>query len=170
MRTAGRWPPLMLTRPARSCEIFCDPRVGNPRASAAAAWATWRGVAVGCRPVHPVVDRRARQVVGRKVADALIAACASWRRPSRKLEAELQRDDAPPELVDDIWFGQHPAGWALERRRDRRRRHVRTGARIEGTTWIIGSRLPATPRTATAMPTIPPADRPSAALSRPDAE
>ena len=139
MRTAGRWPPLMLTRPTPgSCEIFCARRV-SARSSTCGSGSVSRGERqrqdrrVG--RVDLAVDRAASagRAAGRCAA-ALIAACTSCSATSmRQLEAELQRDDrAPPELVDVIWFKPgHLAELPLERRRDRRRHHVGARARIE---------------------------------------
>ena len=66
MRTAGRWPPLMLTRPTPgSCEIFCAMRVSARSCSLVQRHRLRRqreGEDRRVGRIDLVVDRRARQV------------------------------------------------------------------------------------------------------------
>ena len=138
MRTAGFWPPLMLTRPTPgSCEIFCASRV-SARSSHLRQRQRLRGQRqredrrVG--RVGLAVDRRVGQVRGRKVPPALIAACTSCSATS------MLRSSVNCSVMTERPVGAgrghlvqpgHLAELALQRRGDGGRHHVRAGAGIE---------------------------------------
>ena len=139
MRTAGRWPPLMLTRPTPgSWEIFWASRVST------ISW-TWVSGSVfevarerDDRRVGGIdlgVDRRRRQIGRQQIAG----------RVDRRLhlllggvegyvEAELQGDDRGAGRTGRRHLVQagHLAELPLQRRRHRRGHHLGTGARVEG--------------------------------------
>ena len=138
MRTAGRWPPLMLTRPTpgKLRDLLRDPRVGQvlelrqrQRLRGERQREDRR-----VRRIDLVVDRRGRQVGRQEIAGRVDRRLHFLLGDvERELEGELQRDHrgAAGARRRHLVQPRHLAELALERRRDRRGHHVGTRARIE---------------------------------------
>src|SRR5215471_1042855 len=122
MRTAGRWPPLILTRPTPgSCEIFCARRV-SARSS------TW------VSGIDLSVYRRRRQIRRQQ-----IAGCIDRRldlllgHVETEVETELQRYDRGTRRTRrrHLVEARHLPELHFERGCDRRGHHVGTGAGVK---------------------------------------
>ncbi|MCY1403546.1 hypothetical protein D9M71_187300 [compost metagenome] len=108
IRTAGRWPPLMLTRPTPEiCEIFCARRVSTR------SWICGSGmlsditarVRIGASAGFTLLNTGwFGRSLGSRLCALLIAACTSCSATSRLLSRLNCRviTEAPPELVEDI--------------------------------------------------------------------
>ena len=138
-RIAGFWPPLMLTSPTPgSCEIFWASRVSARSCDLATAAASSRSAPASGSARRPDWSccrsaGSADRAAGRSPA-ALIAACTCCSATSMSSSSAncSVMTEQPSELVDVICVRPgHLAELALERRRDRRRHHVRARARIE---------------------------------------
>ena len=139
MRTAGRWPPLMLTRPTPgSCEIFCASRV-SARSSTCGQRQGLRGERqrqdrrVG--RIDLGVDRRRRQVGRQQVAGGVDRRLHLLLGDvEAEVEAELQGDDRGAGRAGrgHLVEARHLAELPLQRRGDRGGHHLRAGAGIEG--------------------------------------
>src|SRR5262252_7554092 len=110
MRTAGRCPPLMLTRPTPgNCEIFCARRV-SARSS---TWVSGIVLEVNAKVrigasagLTLAYIGGAGRSDGNRLPAALIAAwtsCSATSRLRSRLNCSVMTE-APAELVDDIWL------------------------------------------------------------------
>ena len=138
MRTAGFWPPLMLTRPTPgNCEILgASLRVGEifhlRKRNLLRSQRQSQDRRIG--RIGLAVDRRHRKIrrqIGSRSVDRLLHFLLG--DIDVETQIELQRDDRTAIGTDGSHLLQpgHLAELALERRGHRRRHHVRTGARVK---------------------------------------
>src|SRR5882672_8136042 len=128
MRTAGRWPPLMLTSPTpESSEIF---NFGKRQGLGGEGESQNRGV----RGINLAVDRWIREPLGKKIGCAVDGGLDFlFGDVDVQVKIELQSDDGAAERARRshlVQAGNLPE-LALERGGDRRGHHVRTGARVK---------------------------------------